>query len=338
MKFDYIIGNPPYQEEKEDNGRKPPIYHLFLDECYKLGEITELITPARFLFDAGQTPKAWNKKMLNDEHLKVKYYEPKSSKVFVNTDIKGGVAITYRDLNTNFGPIEAFTSFNDLNNILRKVREFHKNNFQGLDLIVSNRGLYRLSDKFYEDFPNAKDKVGTGTGNMIVSNIFEKIPEAFNPKKDENEEIVKLLGRLHNKRIYKEIYKKYIIDNEYLNSFNVLVPEANGSGAIGEVLSTPLIGDTDTFLSIGKFNSKTEAENCLTYIKTKFSRTMLGIKKATQHNPKSTWIFVPMQDFTETSDIDWTQSISDVDKQLYKKYGLSEEEINFIETHVKEME
>ena len=65
---------------------------------------------------------------------------------------------------------------------------------------------------------------------------------------------------------------------------------------------------------------------------------MLGIKKATQHNPKSTWTYVPLQDFTRNSDIDWNASIADIDKQLYKKYNLSKEEIAFIESKVKAME
>ena len=90
MKFDYIIGNPPYQIENNNNGRKKPIYNLFMDESYKCGKVVELITPARFIFDAGQTPKAWNEKMLNDEHFKIISYEPDGSKVFPNTEIKGG--------------------------------------------------------------------------------------------------------------------------------------------------------------------------------------------------------------------------------------------------------
>ena len=88
----------------------------------------------------------------------------------------------------------------------------------------------------------------------------------------------------------------------------------------------------------GKFNKKEEAENCMKYIKSKFSRAMLGIKKATQHNPKSTWIYVPLQDFTASSDIDWSKTIPEIDKQLYAKYELSPEEVDFIEKNVKSME
>ncbi len=73
------------------------------------------------------------------------------------------------------------------------------------------------------------------------------------------------------------------------------------------------------------------------YVKTKFARVMLGILKITQDNTRDKWKYVPLQDFTSSSDIDWTASIPDIDKQLYKKYNLDEKEINFIETHVKEM-
>ena len=84
MKFDFIIGNPPYQEENNNNGRQPPVYHLFIDGAYQVADKVELIHPARFLFNAGQTQKAWNQKMLNDPHLKVRYYEPDSSAIFPN--------------------------------------------------------------------------------------------------------------------------------------------------------------------------------------------------------------------------------------------------------------
>ena len=120
FKFDVIIGNPPYQDNTLGDNKKfmPPIYHLFMDEAYKVADKVELIHPARFLFNAGSTPVEWNRKMLNDEHFKVLYYEQDSSKVFGDTDIKGGVAVTYRDKNKNLGKIDTFTSFSELNSIL----------------------------------------------------------------------------------------------------------------------------------------------------------------------------------------------------------------------------
>ena len=133
---------------------------------------------------------------------------------------------------------------------------------------------------------------------------------------------------------------KYYLDdsNNQINTWKVLLPESNGSGAIGEVLSTPLIGYTQTFIGIGAFESESEAQALYKYIVGKFSRTMLGILKITQHNPISTWKYVPLQDFTSSSDIDWSKSVHEIDLQLYDKYGLTEEERQFIETHVKEMD
>ncbi|MEG2164637.1 MAG: restriction endonuclease, partial [Bacteroidales bacterium] len=118
------------------------------------------------------------------------------------------------------------------------------------------------------------------------------------------------------------------------------VPKSNGSGAIGEVLSTPLIGEpligsTQSFISIGAFDNKQEASAMLKYIKSRFSRVMLGVLKVTQDNSKNVWRYVPLQDFTAQSDIDWSKSITEIDKQLY---GLSEDEITFIESMIKPME
>ena len=95
MKFDFIIGNPPYQDETlgDNKGYAPPIYHMFMEEAFKVADRVELIHPARFLFNAGSTPKEWNRKMLNDEHFKVVHYDSDASRVFPNTAITGGLAI-----------------------------------------------------------------------------------------------------------------------------------------------------------------------------------------------------------------------------------------------------
>ena len=94
MKFDFVVGNPPYQEETigENKSFAPPVYHLFLEEAFKIGAKVEMIHPARFLFNAGSTPKAWNEKMLNDPHFKVLEYEQNSNKIFNSTEIKGGLS------------------------------------------------------------------------------------------------------------------------------------------------------------------------------------------------------------------------------------------------------
>ncbi len=343
MKFSAVVGNPPYQEEG-DNTRKAPIYHLFYDLAFELAPIVTLITPGRFLFRAGQTPKEWMEKMLTDTHFKVVDFFKSSKDVFPSVDIKGGVAIGYRDENKAFGAIGFFSEYPELTSILNKVAHhvgFAKGEFAEM---VSSQGVYRFSEHAMTEFPRISEVQGKGTGAKITSRGFENLSELFvNSEQECGGSGVQIVGRVAGKRQTKWINSQYLQPCEYLDFYNVFVPEANGTGAIGEVLSTPIIGSpiighTDTFLSIGKFTSAEGAEACIKYVKSKFARCMLGTLKATQHNPKDTWANVPLQDFTSHSDIDWTKSVAEIDKQLYAKYGLSEGEVTFIETMIREME
>ena len=338
-KFDFVVGNPPYQEEaKGTSTSDDPVYHLFMESSYKVGEKVELITPARFLFNAGKTPKKWNQQMLNDAHFKVLKYYAKSESIFNNVDIKGGVVITYRDITKQFSPIIAFTAFPELNSINNKVNNLNEGS---LSDVISNRGLYRFSDIAYEEQPLISEIM---PDPRISSPSFKRLPELFlDDKPNNNYDYIQIYGILNGKRCYKWFRKDYLKDVENLYKYKVLIPKANGSGAIGEGISTPLVGTplvgfTETFISIGETDSREEAEATLKYVKTKFARAMLGILKITQDNTKSVWKYVPIQDFTENSDIDWSKSIADIDQQLYKKYGLSPEEIDFIEEKVQEME
>lgn len=360
MKFDFCIGNPPYQQEQEstnpDGSLKnyaPPVYNLFMDAANEVADKVELIHPARFLFNAGSTPKAWNEKMLNDEHFKVLKYEPDSDKIFpgLSTPIKGGIAITYHDSSKEFGAIQAFAQFPEVNTVSHKVTS--RNDFVSLADIVYSRTSYRLTEAMHEDFPDARyreDENGNNIGRLskghdydMASNIFERLPMVFHDEKpNDNNEYIKILGRTDNKRTYKWIKRSYVNDVDNLEFFKVLVPQANGSGAFGEAISKPIVeppfvGNTETFISIGKFSSEQEAEAVAKYIQTRFARALLSVLKVTQNGNKPVWKMIPLQNFSENSDISWNKSISEIDKQLYKKYGLSDEEIEFIEKNVKEM-
>ena len=341
MKFDFIIGNPPYQDDIVTKGDRPnPIYNRFMDESYKISDVVELIHPARFLSEAGQTPKEWNRKMLHDEHFKVLYYEPDGKKIFPETDIKGGVAITIRNAHEFYGEIGTFTSFDTLNSIIRKIG---KKKEKQLKTIIASQGLFRFSEAFFKENSEAISLIGKGTGAKIVSSILEKLPSVFLDTPTQTEEYVRFLGRINNQRIYKYIKRKYLTENSFIDFYKLFIPEANNKGTYGETLTEPMIGlpldgSSDTFLNAGPFKSEIEAKNLAIYIKTKFFRALLGVKKVTQHCPPVVWELIPLQDFTEHSDIDWTKSVAEIDKQLYAKYGLDETEINFIETHVKEMQ
>lgn len=333
MKFDFIIGNPPYQEETEsDSTRMPPIYNLFMEESYKISDKVELITPARFLFDAGYTPKSWNQKMLADEHFKVLYYEAKSGNIFSNTDIKGGIAISYRDVTRDFGAIGTFTIYPELNSILQKVLTTSANFLNSICYPALSYGLTPLMQQEHTD-----------TVGRLRTSAFTKLEEIFfDEKPNDGHEYIQMIGLLGTKRAIKFVRKDYIKTPDNFEHYKIILPASNGSGAIGEVLSTPLIGQplighTQTFISIGNFEHEEEANAALKYVKSKFARTLLGVLKITQHNPPEKWKYVPLQDFTANSDIDWSQSVEGIDRQLYAKYGLDDNEIAFIESHVKEM-
>ena len=342
MKFDAIVGNPPYQiMATGDANGSDPIYHLFIDAACALGEKVSFIHPARFLFNAGKTPKDWNEKMLNDEHYKVVQYWANSADVFPTVDIKGGVAVTYWDKNKTFEKIGSYVPYPELKSSLKKVLA---NDFHSFADLVYTRTLYRFTEKLYKENPWANERPSKGHLYDMSSNAFDLFPELFfEEKPNDGNEYAGIYGLDNKKRAYKWIKKSYVKVPDNFDFYKVLVPAANGSGAIGEVLSTPVIGQpvighTETFLSVGRFDTKEEAEACLKYIKTKFARAMLGTLKITQHNIQETWLNVPLQDFSATSDIDWSKSIPEIDKQLYSKYKLSAEEIDFIEKNVRAME
>ena len=340
MRFDVVVGNPPYQEETKDTSDNP-IYHHFYDLAGRISDKYCLITPARFLFNAGKTPNAWNRRMLKDEHLKVLYYEQNSYKIFPNTDIKGGIAVLYRDARKVSGAIGTFTTSELLNGILGKVLD---DDFKTLNSLIYAPESYRISKKMHEVFPQLHEKLSGGHLFDLTTNIFERLSDFFFDEKPEDDhEYVQIYGRTGNTRLYKWIRRDYVDKHDNLDMWKVIVPKSNGSGALGEVLSTPVIGQpvighTQTFISIGAFKTELEAQALLKYIKSKFARTMLGTLKITQDNKKESWANVPLQDFGSQSDIDWTRSIPDIDRQLYAKYGLDEKEIAFIEEKVKPME
>ena len=343
MKFDYVIGNPPYQDETlgDNKGFAPPVYNKFLDASYEIADKVEMIHPARFLFNAGSTPKAWNEKMLSDPHFKVLHYEADASSIFPNTDIKGGVVVSYRDSCSDFGAIGVFTKYAKLNAILHKVTETA--DFISLSNIVVTRTAYRLTDKMHEDHPEAIGQLSKGHAYDMATNIFDRLPQIFfDAKPTDGNDYIRILGRTNNERAYKYVRRDYVNKVKNLDKFKLFIPKANGIGAFGEVISSPItatpgVGSTETFLSIGILDSEYEMDAALKYIKTKFARALLGVLKTTQDITPDKWKYVPLQDFTDHSDIDWSKSVAEIDQQLYRKYDLTADEIEFIETHVKEM-
>ena len=340
MKFDVIIGNPPYQEEVEGTSN-PPIYNFFMDESYKNGQIVELITPARWLFNAGKTPKEWNKKMLSNSYLKVLTYERDSSKIFSNTDIKGGVTITYYDSEKKISPIGHFIIYDEMRSVKEKIQPFLDTN---LSSWIYAPESYKFTKLMHDEHIDLEEKMSAGHKYDVTTNVLDKLKDIvfFENKPNDGKEYVRIIGLENTKRVYRWILSSYINPPNNFNNYKVILPKSNGSGVFGETLSSPFVGEkrvghTQTFISVGQLKTKTEADSLLKYLKTKFCRALLSILKVTQDNKRATWAYVPLQDFTSSSDIDWSKSIAEIDEQLFDKYGLDETERNFIRTKVKEM-
>ena len=359
MRFKAVVGNPPYMITSDVNNRQTPIYHYFYNSAEKLADIYSFITPARFLFNAGLTPPDWNKKMLEDKHLKVVYFTQDSSQCFPNVDIKGGVAIMYRNGNEDFGAIGQFIPDENLNMIASKFTENPTANLTSI--MFGGRSDLKFNDEFLDAYPNSKEDrlafiqikrsnvtvLGPNEEYELKSSTFEALPYVFKENVEDETKFYHLLGLIGAKREWRYVEREYMSPRypkkNNIEKYKVFVPKANGSGLFGEALSKSEIGRpgdsaTSTFISIGAFDSLEEAINCSKYLKTKLLRCLLGILKKTQDNPPSVWAYIPMQNFTVISDIDWNKSIAEIDQQLYKKYNLSEDEIDFIESAIKPMD
>ena len=338
-KFYAVIGNPPYQGECDSNGRKPPIYHHFMDAAYNVASKVELVTPARFLFDAGQTPKEWNRKMLSDPHLKVADYRADANTVFSGVEIKGGVAITYRDADADYEPIGTFVALEPMKTVLSKVETASSDSLAGY---VTGAVPYRYSDEAKREHPELLNLMGKSLD--LRTNALDKLyDKLFFRDKHTDSDYVAIFGLHDKQREYLWIKRNYIEVPDNFEGYKVLLSKASGAGSFGERLTSlavaaKRVGHTQSFVSMGNFDTKAEADSLIKYLKTKFARSLMGILKVTQDITPRVWKLVPLQNYTQESDIDWTKSIADIDRQLYAKYGLSDEEVSFIESHVKEMD
>lgn len=309
-----------------------------MDVAFDISRLSTLITPARYIFNAGKTPAKWNKARLDDQHFNVLKYSTSSKSVFPDVDIKGGVATCIRDLDKVLGPIVRFTPYKELRGILPKVT---CNGSETFTRIIYPQNKFDLT-ALYKKYPHLKNAIGSeGREKRLTTSIFS-FDEIF-ADRCASEDDVQILGLVDNQREWRWISHELLEKHPNLHKWKVFLPKSNGTGALGEALSTPIIGTpnmgiTQSFISFGKFDREEEARACLKYLKTKFCRALLGTLKVTQDNPKDTWANVPMQDFTAESDIDWSVSVEEIDRQLYAKYGLTEEEIEFIESKIKKMD
>ena len=321
MKFDVIIGNPPYQLSDGGNGASAkPIYHLFVEQAKKLKpRYLSMIIPARW-YAGGKGLDNFRNSMLTDDRLRIMHDFVNASDCFTGVEIKGGVCYFLWDrdyhgdctvfshsgnkiISTMSRPLlekncDTFIRYNDAIQILHKVQALQEKTF---DTIVSARKPFG----FATDFRNYAKNVDMAHCIKLYA------------QKD--------IGYISRSQIKKNA--------EWIDLWKVYIPEAIGSGNMETDIVKPVLGEpktacTETYVVVSPTTNKAMAENIISYINTKFFHFLLGLKKITQHTTSKTYSFVPMQDFSKT----WT------DEELYRKYQLNKEETAFIENMIKAKE
>lgn len=318
MKFDVIIGNPPYQLNVgvQQESYAIALYHKFVQQAKKLNpRYLTMIIPSRW-FAGGRGLDEFRDEMLHDDRLRIIHDFVDSSECFSGVEIKGGVCYFLWDRD-NRGLCDIYTHENNfISNSKRPLLEKDSNIF-----IRYNQAIPILDKIRIFKEKSFKDLVSSQTPFGFVSSFrgFDNIESPTKYKIYANKQI----GYLS---------RDYIIpkNQDWIFKWKVYTPEAIGTGDGKTDWMKPILGEpntlcTQTYMVIGPFDNKETCENVISYTQTKFFHFLLTLIKNTQHTPPSTYSFIPMQDFSKS----WT------DKELYKKYNLSDEEIAFIESMVR---
>ncbi len=325
MQFDVIIGNPPYQmsdggdTDERKRGGAVPLYHLFIQTAKKVKpKYLIMIVPSRW-FAGGRGLDDFRDEMLHDNRLEKIVDYPISSECFPGVEIKGGVC--YFKWNEHYhGDCEVTTIRGDL--MSTSVRPLLE---KGCDIFIRHNESISILRKVQ----SKKEK----TIDTIVSSQKPFGLRTFVQRNDDDfEGSVRLYANKHIGFFPRNEIESH---KEWIDMYKVYTTRAYGAGEDypHQILNIPILGEpntccTETYMVIGPAKNKQEAENLISYYKTRFFRFLVMLKKNTQDAPARVYKFVPLQDFSHT----WT------DEMLYKKYGLTEDEIAFIESMIRPME
>ena len=340
MKFDAIVGNPPYQVMDGGAGASAkPVYQYFVDIARKLApNYVSMIMPARW-YAGGKGLDDFRESMLKDTQISDLFDYTNSADLFSNVNIAGGLC--YFLWNRNYA------GECHIRNILwnKRVSEGYRK--------LSDHNVFVRNNVAYDIIKRIKDKNETSINNNASSYEHFAVRGYFSiqsyergtSEKNADDDVILMSSEGKGYYCKKKISDKGNILHLYKSIITYAMSGGNKPSSDGnyQVVSSLQVLNpnevcTETYLVSGAFESKLEAQNLCTYVKTKFLRFLMLQTLSSIHITRDSFQFVPLQDFTEKSDIDWSKSVKEIDGQLYKKYGLTEEEVKFVEGMVKEME
>ena len=332
MKFNAIVGNPPYQVMDGGAGvSAKPVYNHFVDISKKLKpQYITMITPSRW-FAGGKGLDNFRESMLNDNRISKIVDFVNAKDCFPNTSIGGGINYFLWE-NTYRGKCE-FCNIHD------GVKKTNKRNLNEFPILIRYNEAVRIIHKINE---KGEDKLSSIVSSRNPFGLASNVRGLEKPFKG----CITLFSSDGKSYIKKDMVDEI---NSSLNYYNVMISkvtsehagEPDKSGMFRVLSRTELIHPeevcTDSYLVVGNFSDKQLSLALFLYLKSKFTRFMLLQAITSINLSKDKFDFVPLQDFTSDSDINWNKSIPEIDKQLYTKYGLTEEEIEFIESMIKPM-
>lgn len=319
MKFNAIVGNPPYQIMDGGNGASAkPVYNLFIEGAKQVKpDYISMISPSRW-FAGGKGLDDFRNKMLQDKHIRVLHDYLNASSCFPGVEIKGGVS--YFLINNNEeGKCNVHTHTNDgkISKMERYLLE------DGCDVFIRYNDAIQIRNKIME-----KDFVSFST--IVQARKPFGIPTNYKTcsENKSQKDTIKFYGQKVIGYVSEDLITK---NKEWKDKWKVLVSEAIGSGDTSTDRIKPIIASpgsicSETYILIGPFETQQECFNLAIYTQTAFFLYMLGLKKITQHTTSKVYDFVPLQDFKTNNDIDWRKNIAEIDKQLFDKYNLTDEE------------
>ena len=326
MKFDVIIGNPPYQmnDGGGEGSSAKPIYNLFIQQAKKLNpRYMSFIIPARW-YAGGKGLDKFRDDMLNDKKIKILHDYPETNDCFPGLNIRGGICFFLWDKEYN-GICEIFNHLKNQTSISRRnLLEDKCSTFIRYNEAISILNKIRKENEFMD--------------SKVSSRMPFGIPSNFsNYSTEKNEKTNILLYRSDRGSSEKKVFisgNQINKNMKWKDKIKVLVSKASPGGDEypHSVISNPILAEknsvcTETYLIVDFVETEDEGNNLISYMKTRFFRFLMSLVKNTQNISKSIFQFVPIQDFSKS----WT------DEELYKKYNLTQEEIDFIESMIRPM-